>query len=324
MARKPRIHFSGACYHVVARGNRRQKIFLQESDYRMYLRFLKEYKQQCRFILFAYILMPDHFHFLLEVNGTPLSRLMQGLQLRYSRNFNLKYRKKGHLFQGRYQAVLYEKEAYLPELSAYIHLNAVRSGLVNDPGDYPWSSYHEYVEQENKDGLVDTEHLLQHFSDSDSVSAETHQKYETFVLGKTSEGHREDYYQLKDGFFLGSDEFVNSVLRKTDYRPSLNYDISLDEIVSTTSRTMNIPVEMFYTPSRNRQGALGRSVAGYLARKLANIRVKSVAGHFERDPVVISQGINKLEKRLLDEKEIKKVMTRLEKDLTEGRKRKRV
>ncbi len=84
--------------------------------------------------------MPNHVHLLIEVFETPLSKLMQNLQFRYTRNFNIKYKKRSHLFQGRYKAILCEKDSYFLELSAYIHLNPVRAGLVEDPINYRWSS----------------------------------------------------------------------------------------------------------------------------------------------------------------------------------------
>ncbi|MEE9122545.1 MAG: transposase, partial [Syntrophobacteria bacterium] len=141
MARRPRVHFPGAFYHVIARGNRGQEIFLDKQDYQLYLSFLREYKERYQVLLYAYTLMPNHVHLLIEVSESPLSRLMQSLQFRYTRNFNIKYKKWGHLFQGRYKAILCQKDSYFLELSAYIHLNAVRAGLVKDPAEYQWSSY---------------------------------------------------------------------------------------------------------------------------------------------------------------------------------------
>ena len=88
MARKPRIHFPGALYHVIARGNRGQKVFRDDSDHELYLQFLEEYKERYRFALYAYALLPNHL--LIEVGEIPLSRLMQTLQFRYTRNFNIK------------------------------------------------------------------------------------------------------------------------------------------------------------------------------------------------------------------------------------------
>lgn len=137
MARKPRIHFPGALYHVIARGNRRERIFRDEKDYQPCLNFLREYKDRYGFYLYISPYYPT-VHLLIEVGQYPLSRLMQNLQFRYTRNFNIKYKKCGHLFQGRYKAIVCVKDSYLLELSAYIHLNALRAGLVEDPIKYRW------------------------------------------------------------------------------------------------------------------------------------------------------------------------------------------
>ena len=163
MARKPRVHFAGAFYHIISRGNKGAKVFRSAQDYRLYLRFLKEYKKRYPFLLYAYVLMPSHVHLLMEVQETPLSKIMQSLQFRYTRHHNLKYRSWGHLFQGRYKAILCEKDPYFLELSAYIHLNPVRAGLEEDPLDYPWSSYKAYASGAAYD-LVDQGALLAQFS----------------------------------------------------------------------------------------------------------------------------------------------------------------
>lgn len=313
MARKPRIHFPGAFYHVIARGNRLQKIFLADGDYELYLSFLREYKNRYRFFLYAYTLMPNHIHLLIEVNQTPLSRLMQSLQFRYTRNFNIKYRKWGHLFQGRYKAILCQKDSYFLELSAYIHLNAVRAGLVKDPWEYPWSSYPHYVKNGKPDGLVDTDFLLAQFSDRNATARK---EYARFVKGRLSDGHREDLYELKDQSFLGSEEFVERVQRFFNDQPRHVHDISLEEIVSKASSVLRVPTDLFYTSSRNRRGAWGRSVAGYLARKLNAHQVKTVAEHFNRDPAVISQGMKRLERQIREEKVIARQIAILEEAVT--------
>jgi len=278
MARKPRVHFPGAFYHVIARGNRLQKIFLDDRDYELYLNFLREYKARYQLFLYAYILMPNHLHLLIEVTEIPLSRLMQNLQFRYSRNFNIKYRKWGHLFQGRYKAILCQKDSYFLELSAYIHLNAVRAGLAKDPGEYPWSSYRYYAKEVKDNDLVDTDFLLAQFSQRKALARK---EYAYFVMGRLSQGRREDFYQLRDQCFLGSEEFVANIQRSLNNQPCYVYDVSLREIVSKTSSVLNIPTELFHTSSRNRQGAWGRSAAGYLARKLGGHQIKTVVHHWD-------------------------------------------
>ena len=264
MVRKPHIHFPGAFYHVIACGNRREKIFRNEKDYKLYLNLLSEYKDRYVFSLYAYTLMPNHVHLLIEVGEVPLSRIMQNLQFRYTRNFNIKYKNYGHLFQGRYKVILCEKDSYLLELSAYIHLNAVRAGLVKDPINYRWCSYRSYLREE-KDNLVERDFILAQFSERKKVAIK---EYERFVKGHIGQGHREDFYKLTGQRFLGEDTFVEHVLRRLNEQAPFVYNITLGEIVSEVSTVLNISTDLFYSPTRNRQGALGRSIVGYLGRKL--------------------------------------------------------
>jgi len=318
MARKPRIHFPGAFYHVIARGNRRERIFRDEKDYQLYLNFLREYKDHYGFYLYAYTLLPNHVHLLIEVGQYPLSRLMQNLQFRYTRNFNIKYKNYGHLFQGRYKAILCEKDSYLLELSAYIDLNALRAGLVEDPITYPWCSYRSYV-RERKDDLVERDFLLAQFSGNKNVAM---RQYERFVKGRMGQGHREDFYELKDQRFLGEENFVDNVHRQLNEELPFVYDISLGHIVSEVSSALHLPTDLFYTLTRNRQGALGRAVTGYVGRKLGGYQIKATAAHFHRNPVVISQGIKRLENKLKEEKGFVKTVSDIEQSLVRKSRRK--
>ena len=148
MARKPRIEFPGAFYHVIVRGNQRQRIFRHESDYRAYLDRLERYRSKCDLTVYAYVLMKNHVHMLVETREGRLSKFMHGLQFTYTRYYNWKYSKVGHLFQGRYKAILCDQEAYLLELVRYLHLNPARVREGMDPWKYPWSSHGAYLGEE--------------------------------------------------------------------------------------------------------------------------------------------------------------------------------
>jgi len=136
MARKSRIEYPGAFYHVMTRGNRKQVVFKDDKDRLKFLRKLLEYKEKYGFALYAYILMKNHIHLLIETRDVPLSRIMQGLLQSYTQWYNGKYRVVGHLFQGRYKAILCDKKVYLLNLIRYIHLNCIRVGLVKEPSAY--------------------------------------------------------------------------------------------------------------------------------------------------------------------------------------------
>ena len=124
----------------MSRGNQGQLIFLDDGDRQRYLKLLKELPRQFGCKLYAYVLMDNHVHLLVEVGNLPLSKIMQNLQFRYTQQYNRRYRKVGHLFQGRYKAILCDRDNYLLELVRYIHLNPIRAGLVRRTDRYRWSS----------------------------------------------------------------------------------------------------------------------------------------------------------------------------------------
>lgn len=144
MARKPRIHYDGAIYHVIARGNNRQVIFSTPGDKMKYLELLVKYRQRYSCDILAYTLMDNHLHLLIRINLTPLSKVMQAIQQCYTQYFNRKYNHVGHVFQQRYKAFLCQNDRHLAALVVYIHENPVRAGLFGGI-DYQWSSHKEYV-----------------------------------------------------------------------------------------------------------------------------------------------------------------------------------
>ena len=162
MGYPPRLCFDGAIYHVTARGDNREPIFLDTEDYRRYLTLLRRYKDRFRFTLYAYALMPNHVHFIIEpAPNTTISRIMQCLTITYTKWFNHRYRRVGHVFQGRFHSRLIEKDAYLLVASRYVHLNPVRAKLVRRPAEYLWSSYRVYLEPARDSfGLVDPATVL--------------------------------------------------------------------------------------------------------------------------------------------------------------------
>jgi putative transposase len=317
MARKPRVHFAGAFYHVIARGNKGTRVFKTVQDYKLYLRFLREYKKRYPFLLYAYVLMPSHVHLLIEVLETPLSKIMQSLQFRYTRHYNLKYRTWGHLFQGRYKAILCEKDPYFLELFAYINLNPVRAGLGEDPLDYPWSSYQAYASGA-VDDLLDQRALLAHFS---KKSLKARRELVRFVKSRMGQGKREEFYRAKDQRFLGSEEFMEGIQGRLKDKESFRYQLSIPEIVAGVVSALGISRESIYSENRNREGSLGRGAVGYLARRLTGHSLKSVADHFGRDPVAISQGVGKLEMRFREDENLRNRITDLAEKLAKGGKR---
>ncbi len=141
MTRPLRLEFPGALYHVTARGNARQEIYLCDEDRERFVQLLAEEVKQQGWICYAYCLMDNHYHLLFETPSANLCKGMQRFNGRYTQYFNRFHQRVGHVFQGRYKSILVEKEVYLLELCRYVVLNPVRAKMVAAPGDWIWSSY---------------------------------------------------------------------------------------------------------------------------------------------------------------------------------------
>jgi len=142
MPRLPRLNLPGVPQHVVQRGNNRQACFFAEQDYAVYLDKLKDYSEEYRVSIHAYVLMTNHVHLLLTPDtATGVSKLMQSMGRYYVRYVNKTYQRTGSLWEGRYKSTLVDAENYLLLVSRYIELNPVVAGMVEHPAEYPWSSY---------------------------------------------------------------------------------------------------------------------------------------------------------------------------------------
>lgn len=144
MSRTGRLALDNASYHIMVRGNRKQAIFIESGDFEKYLEILRHYRRKYRFKLYGYCLMPNHVHLVLEVRkGFDLGKIMQGLNQTYTIWFNEKYKKVGHLWQGRYKSMVIQKNKYMLACIEYVELNPIRANISNSPFEYCWSSWKE-------------------------------------------------------------------------------------------------------------------------------------------------------------------------------------
>lgn len=203
MARPLRIEFPGAIYHLTSRGNARQAIFSEDRDYRAFLKLLCAGVARFHWILHAYVLMPNHYHLLVETPDTNLSRGMRHLNGVYTQRFNWAHSRAGHLLQGRFHAVLVEKDTHLLELCRYLVLNPVRAGLVKRATDWPWSSYQQTLGQVRGLPCLTTDWVLSQFGSTRSEAAAA---YQQFVAGGLAADT--PWRDLKAQVLLGGDAFV--------------------------------------------------------------------------------------------------------------------
>ncbi len=320
MARKPRVHFPGALYHVMARGNQGQAIFKDHPDRLRYLDLLEESQRRFKYSLYAYVLMDNHVHHLIQIGQTPLAKVMQNILFRYTRYWNAKYKKNGHLFQGRYKAILCDKDSYLLELIRYLHLNPVRSKIVKDPNRYPWSSHKAYLEGVGKKWVA-VDEVLPLFA---KTPAQAVAAYRRFVHDGLQVGHRDDLYDVVEQTYLGDEQFVEAVEeRVSDREFTSTVVLTWAEVKEAVCKYFDLPPSVGLQRGRGRKNAKVKRVMAWIAREVGGFTNQQTAKALRQDAAALSRGLGKLAEELSKDRELRRDVEKLCENLRKGKNPKR-
>ncbi len=203
MARPLRIEYPGAVYHITGRGNARQNIFLCGADRNYFLDLLAKVNRRFRWNCHAFCLMDNHYHLVIETADSNLSRGMRQLGGVYTQAFNRRHNRVGHLFQGRYKAVLVEKESHLLETIRYVVLNPVRAGMVEFVDAWPWSSFSATVGMSQQQLCLKIDWILQQFSPDLDQARRCYRKFVDDGIGQHI------WRELKGQTLLGREDFTD-------------------------------------------------------------------------------------------------------------------
>jgi len=203
MARPLRIEFAGALYHVTSRGNRQGAIYDDDRDRGLFLDILGRVVEQSRWLCYAYCLMSNHYHLLIETPEGNLSKGMRQLNGVYTQAVNHRHQRGGHLFQGRFKAILVDSDSYLLELSRYVVLNPVRAGMVTKPEDWPWSSCNSTLGKPRAPAWLAVDALLMRFAQRREVAGGRYARFVADGIGGAGV-----WADLKRQVFLGDAAFV--------------------------------------------------------------------------------------------------------------------
>lgn len=266
MPRKPRIEIGGGLYHVITRGNDRRKIFRSHDDYHRFISMLAQQKLKLPFHLYAYCLMPNHVHLLMEMQDDPISRIMQRVLTGYSQYHNRRYKKIGHLFEGRYKSILCQTDRYLGELVRYIHLNPVRAKMVKRPEDYEYSGHRAYIGLD-KSGLVEAEPVLRHFGGAKKRAIEV---YIRFVKAGIGEPSQDEYYRASEGRLLGSDEFLEEIKHRVGEHRAARKGFeptSTEDLLNAAAKSSGLSRQELCSKSKNRETVAVREAVIVVGRE---------------------------------------------------------
>ena len=291
MARKPRLHVPGGLYHVTLRGNARQDVFSTPGDRHFFYELLADGVRRFGYRVHAFCLMTNHLHLALQAGEAGLSAGMQNLSFRYTRHFNARLGRTGHVFQGRFKAYLVDQNRYGLALVRYIHLNPVRAKMVRDPGGYRWSSHRAYLGEEALPWLT-TDWLLGQFGSS---AGPARSRFAAFVAQARLKGHSDLFYGGKaDPRVVGEEDFVDTVLPK---KARTRKPPSLSVIVAHVCRSASMSEAAVKAPGKGRAAAHARALTGWLAMKSKAATLTRVAVFFDRELSTLSHAVSNLEER---------------------------
>ena len=259
MSRPLRLEFPGALYHVTSRGNGRKNIYLEESDFELFLDVLNSVCTQFNWVIHAYCLMNNHYHLLIETSDANLSKGMRQLNGVFTQSINRKHHRVGHLFQGRYKSILVDKDAYLLELCRYIVLNPVRAKMVDTPDDWLWSSWHCMVGKQASPSWLATDVLLNNFDKKRTVAIA---EYVLFV-GKGI--NRTIWDDLQHQIFLGDDTFVE---KHQLLQEQLEGDVSEIPFKQRSVSPLNLTEYLTLSDTRNEAIIKAYQSGGYTMKEI--------------------------------------------------------
>lgn len=247
MTRPLRLEFPGALYHVTSRGNRRNPIYRDDADRRAWLNVLGQVCERHHFVIHSFCQMSNHYHLLVETVEANLSRGMRHLNGVYTQHFNWRHSLVGHLFQGRYKAILVQKESYLLELSRYIVLNPLRAKVVSSLDDWQWSSHRYLISQECPPCWLERDRLLGRFGNLHTTAALAYQAFVLEGIGGTS-----PLTAIRHQVLLGDDAFVS----KYQY---LQRSEELVEVPREERRAVALPLLAYQARYADKNEAMARA-----------------------------------------------------------------
>jgi len=296
MARPLRIGFAGALYHVTARGNDRKAVYRDDRDRARFLDRLAAVVYTHRLRVHAFVLMRNHFHLLVETPEADLSRAMGQLNGSYTQDFNRRHRRSGHLFQGRYKAILVEKDSYLLELSRYIHLNPVRVGEVSRAWAFAWSSAAAYVGKVAVPEFLTVGDVLAHFGRRRTVAR---RRYAEFLADGAATKAENPWRLVEGQVLLGERAWMERMKRRLAGKRTAQ-DIAgmkalwprpaLSVVITQVCRAAQVNREMILRP-RGGRGGWARPVAMALAWEVCGLGQREIGRVFGVGPHAVSKAI---------------------------------
>lgn len=311
MAREARLHIPYALYHVSLHGNAGQLLFTDKQDGQYFYQLLADGSQKFGYDVLGFCLMEDHVHLAIQIANVSLSKIIHNLTFRYTRQFNKRHQRQGHLFVGRYKSTVVQGDNYLPDLIRYIHLTPVRLAAVQKPEEYLWSSHRVHLDKE-KLSWVNTQILADHFK---SKKASFVEQYQAFINAGMEYGRPKDLAAAKfNGRIFGDADFISATLN-TVKQQTKHSSITVDELLNIVCHEYALTEEELTSLGKQRNASIPRGVLAYLVKQCPDITFTDLAKRVQRDATTLSAHASRIEKQCRDNPQlaefIQKVKTQI-------------
>ena len=307
MARPLRIEYPDAFYHVTSRGNERKDVFKSQRDRDKFIDYLASATARYGAVIHAYCLLNNHYHLLLETPEGNLSQIMRHINGAYTTYFNVKRRRAGHLFQGRYKAILVEADEYATELSRYIHLNPVRAGMAVRPEEYQWSSYRSYIGQAKAIEWLKTEFILGYFG---GKAAEGNNKYRQFVEDLLGSEYDSPLNATVASTILGGEGFVREITESHLRGKKAERNVPAIKGLAVRPSVEEIIIKIKAVLGEGNE--LTRGMSLYICHRHSGAKLKEIGELFGISDAAVSQASRRFVLRAGKDKELRKVIDRVE------------
>ena len=309
MARPLRINFPGAVYHITSRGNERKAVFKSDRDREKFLEYLESATKRYQAVIHVFCLMDNHYHLLLETPEGNLPQIMRHINGAYTTYFNVKRERSGHLFQGRYKAILVDMDTYAKELSRYIHLNPVRAKMVETPEGYNWSSYSFYIGKSKAPEWLYRDFILGYFGANASAAQKEYRKFVNAGSG-ADEVHRNPLDGVIGSTLLGSPEFVNFV--KENFLPDRKPDNAVPALNEFIDKISMQDIFNEVDAAFGNNCSIGRNVKMFLCQRHTGERLKDIGACFGVGESAVSQASRRLKNKMKTDKRLEVKIARIE------------
>lgn len=301
MSRIRRIFIPGTLYHVFNRGVEKKNIFKTDDDRIKFLTIIENALKQYRFKIYAYVLMPNHYHILLEDEDGNLSKIMKYIGEKYAMYFNWKYKRVGHLYQGRYKCLIVEKEMYLKEVARYIMLNPIRAGLVEKLIHYNWSSYYEYIGKNKRFKLVNTDYILNQFDTNKNKAITLFKKY---LIEKDDVTDKIIEESLVNDLVFGTEKFKGKIFESIkNFEDKMKIKIlktNNSKRIEDILNEIKVKFKVSEAELKKKKGKnnYAKKAAIYLIKNRTSCSLEEIGKIFNMHPVSISRELNSIRREI--------------------------